>query len=49
MGSLTYERNGQFFMSVDKPGVITSKEEAVAVATKFFNDTYEMLNSQAGE
>ena len=49
VGSLTYERNGQFFMSVDKPGVITSKEEAVAVATKFFNDTYEMLNSQAGE
>ena len=49
MGSLAYERNGQFFMSVDKPGVITSKEEAVAVATQFLNDTYEMLNSQAVE
>lgn len=49
MGSLAYERNGQFFMSVDKPGVITSKEDAVAIATQFFNDTYEMLNSQAVE
>lgn len=49
VGSLAYERNGQFFMSVDKPGVIASKEEAVAVATQFFNDTYEMLNSQAVE
>lgn len=49
VGSLAYERNGQFFMSVDKPGVITSKEDAVAIATQFFNDTYEMLNSQAVE
>ena len=49
MGSLSNERNGQFFMSVDKPGVITSKEDAVAVATQFLNDTYEMLNSQAME
>ena len=38
VGSLAYERNGQFFMSVDKP-----------IATQFFNDTYEMLNSQAVE
>ena len=46
VGSLA---NGQFFMSVDKPGVITSKEDAVAIATQFFNDTYGMLNSQAVE
>lgn len=28
---------------------ITSKEDAVAIATQFFNDAYEMLNSQAVE
>ena len=48
VGSLSIERDGKFFLAVDKPGMITSMEDGVAIVTRFFSDTYGIFN-RAGE
>lgn len=49
VGNLSIERNGVLFMSIDKPGVVLSGEEGIAIAARFMQDAFGVFESQTSE